>query len=557
MLCAILSAIASSKPNVLVILTDDVGWGDVGYNCKNATVCPRTPNIDALATGPHAVLFRRFYAGAGVCSPTRSSVLTGRNNYRSCIASALACDHMDTGAAKCSQGSGLSHSEFTVAKAATKAGMSSIHIGKWHMGDLWKKGLTKANPVSSPTNAGFTHWMTSQSQLPTSTPNCGCFPLNNWSAPQPPPDFGRSTEGLKFKHDWPGENCIVAGGFYVNESMVCSTYWYPDAAMETGVKAISKKIPGDDGQHVVDTLEQFVGDNVKNATSWLAVLMLHYIHLPHPAMPKYFAAYDNDPDYVGTLQQLDDNVGAIVDTLKSFQVYENTLLFFTSDNGPHCSETSASWPEVHCAGIAHGRSTGGQGSWGESLRGCKASNWEGGIRVPGFMVWPSMIKKNIETWYPAVTHDFLPTILEAIGVTSDRPTEALDGISLMPFVRAAAGTDDAPLPPAQRTTPIGFWWADAKAWVEGEMKIVGGSISAGQGCVTEPPYVGMPKSKGPFLFNLTADQSESHDLSKSMPGLFEAMTARFTTWQRSVVKSSTGNHCDSHPKPPIAALTDE
>lgn len=67
-------AAAGSVPNVLILLTDDVGWGDVGYNCKNATVCPQTPNIDALATGDHAVLFHRFYSGAGVCSPTRASV---------------------------------------------------------------------------------------------------------------------------------------------------------------------------------------------------------------------------------------------------------------------------------------------------------------------------------------------------------------------------------------------------------------------------------------------------------------------------------------------------
>ena len=436
----LLSFSVGTKPNVLVILTDDVGWGDVGYNCKNATVCPRTPHIDALATGNNAVLFRRFYAGAGVCSPTRASTLTGRNNYRGCIASALPCDHMTSGAANCSQGPGLSHAEFTVAKAATKAGMSSIHIGKWHMGDLWRKGLSKANPVSSPSDHGFTHWYTSQSQLPTSTPNCGCFPPANWSPPSPPPNFGRSTEGLKFKHTYPGENCVVAGGFYVNESMVCSTYWTPDATTATGVRPISKKIPGDDGDFVVETLDAFVGENVKNGTSWLAVLMLHYIHLPHPAMPKYFADYENDPDYVGTLNQLDDNIGAIVTTLKSHAQWENTLMFFTSDNGPHCEETSASWPEVHCGGIALGRSTGAQGTSGRpGLRGCKASNWEGGIRVPGFMVWPAMIKQNIDTWFPAVTHDFLPTILDALGVASDRPNAPLDGTSLMPLIRAGAG----------------------------------------------------------------------------------------------------------------------
>ena len=121
----------SRPPNVVVILTDDQGWGDVGYNCRNASVCPRTPNIDRLATGPHSVLFHRFYSGAAVCSPTRASVLTGRNNYRGCVKSALPCDHMASGAANCSQGPGLSHAEFTIAEAAAKAGLPSIHLGKW------------------------------------------------------------------------------------------------------------------------------------------------------------------------------------------------------------------------------------------------------------------------------------------------------------------------------------------------------------------------------------------------------------------------------------------
>ena len=123
------------------------------------------------------------------------------------------------------------------------------------------------------------------------------------------------------------------------------------------------------------------------------------------------------PDYVGTLQQLDDNIGALVAMLKAKGVWEDTLFFFTryqladmilrihstdgqrhlldclhvcissarSDNGPHCDETSKLWPEVHCGGIHIGRSSGGQGvTKGVGLRGCKASNWDGGIRVMHF-----------------------------------------------------------------------------------------------------------------------------------------------------------------------------
>ena len=110
-------------------------WPRAGAGAEAPARCPLpvasygTDGGD-VATGPHSVLFHRFYSGAGVCSPTRASVLTGRNNKRGCINSALPCDHMATEADACSQGPGLAHSEFTVADAAAKVGYRTIHLGK-------------------------------------------------------------------------------------------------------------------------------------------------------------------------------------------------------------------------------------------------------------------------------------------------------------------------------------------------------------------------------------------------------------------------------------------
>eukprot|EP00038_Savillea_parva_P014746 m.11998 g.11998 ORF g.11998 m.11998 type:complete len:695 (+) comp2898_c0_seq1:231-2315(+) len=565
---------ANSKPNVLILLADDVGWGDVGYNCHNDTVCPKTPNIDALATGPHAVLFHRFYAGAGVCSPTRASVLTGRSNKRGCIDSALPCDHMASGAANCSQGPGLSWNEWTIAHAATKAGVPSLHLGKWHLGDLWDKQLPGGTwppnqpHRSSPSDHGFTHWSSSQSQLPTSTPNCGCFPPADWQPPAvQPPSLNRSTAGMKFDHTYPGTNCVIGGGVEVNESYVCSTYWHPDTTAPIGVAPAPDKIVGDDGAYMVDQLDAFVNASVANATPFLATLWLHYIHLPHPAMPVYYAMYDQDPDYVGALAQMDSTVGDMVSLLQTHHVFNNTLLFFTSDNGCHCSESTTLWPDVHCGGIHIGRSSGG-------LRGCKASNWEGGIRVPGFMVWPDRIQHNVQTLFPAVTHDFLPTILDAWNMTSDHPERPLDGISLLPFANAA------PLP-ERRTKPIGFWWGGSMAWIDNDLKLVAGSISPGQGCVLEPPYanpnplvsrnpISNPNYNpnpsrhhhdndtdtdtglGPFLYNLTSDPTESVDLKTTHGDLFQAMTAALQAWTANVSASAALNGCHgaTPPGPP-------
>jgi hypothetical protein len=91
---AVANAANAASPNFLLIMTDDQGWGDVSYNCKNATICPRTPNLDLMAMGDNSIHFSRFYAGSGVCSPTRATFLTGRTNERGCVSGAIPCDHM-------------------------------------------------------------------------------------------------------------------------------------------------------------------------------------------------------------------------------------------------------------------------------------------------------------------------------------------------------------------------------------------------------------------------------------------------------------------------------
>ena len=132
MLLALLgvTAGAAQLPNFVILLADDVGHGDVGYACKNATICPRTPNIDAMANSAHSIVFDRFYAGSGVCSPTRATVLTGRTNKRSCISGALNCDHVNP-AWSCQMGSGIARTEFSIAHAAAARGYKTQHLGKW------------------------------------------------------------------------------------------------------------------------------------------------------------------------------------------------------------------------------------------------------------------------------------------------------------------------------------------------------------------------------------------------------------------------------------------
>ena len=126
------SAISDSmgKPNVIFAMADDLGWGDVEYNSGNA----RTPNLNKMAQSPNAVLLQRHYSGGPVCTPTRGTVLTGRNHNRYCIwdvnAGHQTIDQVTP------EKMALPFSEITVAEVMRKVGYSTALFGKWHLGDF-------------------------------------------------------------------------------------------------------------------------------------------------------------------------------------------------------------------------------------------------------------------------------------------------------------------------------------------------------------------------------------------------------------------------------------
>jgi hypothetical protein len=107
----------------------------------------------------------------------------------------------------------------------SKYNYSTIHIGKWHLGDLYNKtvdGKVKmSGKVSSPIEHGFHRFVSTQAQVSTSTPNCGCFPpAGTWIKPDHDPP-----NPPKFPHQYPGTDCVISGGVFVNESMACTNYW--------------------------------------------------------------------------------------------------------------------------------------------------------------------------------------------------------------------------------------------------------------------------------------------------------------------------------------------
>ena len=206
----------------------------------------------------------------------------------------------------------------------------------------------------------------------------------------------------------------------------------------------ANKIPGDDTLHIADRFTAFLDDRVKDSRPWLAHLCIHSIHEPHPAMPMYYHMYKNDPDYLGTLTQMDAGIGAIRAAVAARGMDKNTIVFMTTDNGPHQG--------VERTNIMY--------STGHMLRQCKASVFEGGIRVPGILHLPESLDRsvrpagNINVTTPVGALDVLPTIMDLLEVdfkkASSNPGWILDGISMLPFVAPGSNPD------AARPSPLIF-----------------------------------------------------------------------------------------------------
>lgn len=433
-----------------------------------------------------------------MCSPTRATILTGRTNNRDCIDSALPCCQ-ENPAPTCSQGRGLPWSEFTVAEAAKKSKLgdyATIQLGKWHLGDLWNKQLIGGTPVSSPGDHGFDEWLTTQAEASNSMSNCGCFPVNHTiPGPKPPSGYPSITPH--------GDQCVVGGGKPSDWCYPCTNYYYPNASDPRNVTELQLKVPGDDSEFLVDHFEAFLKKQTAANRPWLAHICFHAIHEPHPSMPIFYDMYQNDPDYLGALTMWDVQVGRIRRLLEEAGQAENTAIFYTADNGPHQGQERT---DIH---------------WSTNfLRQCKASMWEGGIRVPGMVHFPRLISSNKNISTPTTTADFMPTVMSILEVVSENPSWAMDGIDLIPLVNASAASSSGASRAADpvggylsRPKPLGFDSTGGQhAVIDNNWKLL--HNPGGGQCQFQPPYNSWKNlSKIYMLFDLDTDYHELHDLS--------------------------------------------
>jgi arylsulfatase A-like enzyme len=397
------------SPNVILIMADDLGWGDVGFNGNKII---QTPHLDAMARG--GVVLKHFYAAAPVCSPTRGSVLTGRHPARYGI------DFANTGH--------LPQTEFNIATEFQKAGYRTGHFGKWHLGTLTttepdanRGGPKNTQHFAPPQLRGFDVCFSTESKVPTFDPLVKPAGAGNtwW------PALGK------------GEQRVHYGTAYWNEKG----------------ERITAGIEGDDSQLIVNRTTEFIRQCVSDERPFFAVVWFHAPHLPVVASAadrQPYSKWDNYAQhYFGCITAMDLAIGSLQASIESLGIAEQTLIAFCSDNGPEGQSRNSP--------SDHKRAPGSAGTF----RGRKRDLFEGGVRVPSLLYWPGVIKPGTRH-DPTSTLDYAPTLLEILG-RSPSPERQLDGTSLKPLL------DGLPL---HRNQPIVFTSRQLAAIVDGEWKWV-------------------------------------------------------------------------------------
>ena len=446
-----ISCFAGERPNIVLMMADDLGWGDPSYNGGWIN----TPALDAMAD--EGLRFDRFYSASAVCSPTRGSCLTGRHPRR------LGINNANNGR--------LGADETPLSEVLDGAGYATGHFGKWHLGTLTtlrddsNRGAPGNTGVYSPPwQHGYDDCFATEAKVPTFHP------------------MRRTVNGLPEPVDFDDANFY---GTYYWTPPANPADW-PTAAEGTPVD-VTDNLSGDDSRAIMDRVIPFVQNAVAAGDPFFTVIWFHTPHKPLPD-PDGATGVDSADAYTDAIVDMDTQIARLRTELDTLGVSDDTMFWFCSDNGPE-------------------NGVGRSGPY----RARKRSLHEGGVRVPGILVWPNKVPTGRTTDFPAVTSDYYPTILDylCIGVPGQKP---LDGISLRDVIDNSATVRDQ---------PIGFNYTGSRSWVTQQYKL----ISKDNGSTWE-------------LYDLLADETEQTNIAAANPAIVARLTDEFQTWQAAVDSDS-------------------
>ncbi len=361
------------RPNILIFLMDDVGWGDFGCYGGGVAVGAPTPNFDRVAR--NGLQLTSCYSEP-TCSPSRATLLTGRVPNR----------HGLHRPPMYGEPGGL-QGEITIAQLLSDAGYTTQAVGKWHVGE---------NETSQAQNVGFDDFygFLSVSDMYT-----------EWRDPHFFPEIVYSDARTEWIKNMPFNRCFVHA---------------TKGGKAQDVEEVTIPVLSLLDEKWCRYSEGFIERMAGGDKPWLLYHCTRGAHFDNYPHESFLGKSPARHPYKDTLLELDAIMGRLVETLRRTGQLEDTLIFVSSDNGPHME----TWPDAAFT----------------PFRCAKGSTWEGGVRVPGLMMWPGMIEAGRQSDGMFDFNDILPTLLGIAGESARLPSDRyIDGVDQTSFLLADDG----------------------------------------------------------------------------------------------------------------------
>lgn len=431
------------SPNIVVILCDDLGYGDLS-SFGHPVI--QTPHLDRMAA--KGLKMTSFYSPSPVCSPSRAGLLTGRSPNRAGI-----YNWIPHGNSHRKDRMFLKADEITIPMLLKKAGYQTAMAGKWHCNSYFNSPLQP-----QPDDHGFDHWFATQNNAVPSHRN--------------PRNFVRNGEAVG---ELAGYSCQLV--------------------VDEGIRFLENRVP---------------------ELPFFLYLAFHEPHLPIESPPELVERYrphavdEDQAQYFANVANMDRAVGRLMDHLEKTGLDRNTLVVFSSDNGP---ETRMRYRSAARA-------------WGSPgpLKGMKLWTTEAGFRVPAIAYWPGTIPPGQGSDSPVSALDFLPTFCRLAGVKL--PERELDGVDMSPAFAGDSISREKPLlwcyynalNEPQVAMRKGPWKILARLEIDGE------PIPKFHAILEENEAIIRRAKLGAFeLHHVHSDVGEHHELSRLKPEIFERM----------------------------------
>lgn len=439
-----MTAQVQRRPNIVVIFADDLGYGDIGtFGAPNI----RTPRLDAMAA--EGQKWTSFYVQP-VCSPSRAALLTGRlpvrNGMFGTAGGAWPKVFRDNAA------QGLPVEELTIAELLKSAGYTTGMVGKWHLGQL---------PQFLPMRQGFDSWF-----------------------------------GVPFSHDMrmtvPRDKGLQTAAYYSPKP----EYW--DVPLMRNSEVLERPVDHRTlTKRYTEEAVRFISGNKDRP------FFLYIAHsLPHVPLARSddFVGHSAGGMYGDVIEEIDWSVGEVLDALREAGVDGNTLVLFTSDNGP--------WLPFR----DHSGSAG-------PLREGKGTTWEGGVRTPAIFWWPGTVRPGVVTDMGSGL-DVMATAAALAGAAP--PTDrTMDGFDLSPALKGTG--------PSPRNEVFYYWDSELRAIRKGRYKahfITSGAYGEGEPRTTQT---------SPLLFDLATDPGERLNIASAHPEVVADLIKAADAHRRTVV----------------------